>query len=75
MMLTDGKAALKVLESFGVDSNNILVKMVLQGYEPNIEPYLSLMFKARYEWDVQVILTTLKSYYMSHNNKWDVQVI
>lgn len=57
-MLTDSKAALSVLESLsGADSKNILVKMLHQGYEPNIEPYLSMMLRAHYEYQ----LSDLKS--------------
>lgn len=42
--------ALNALEKLsGADSNNILVKMLLQGYEPNLEPYLSMMLQAHYE--------------------------
>ncbi|KAI9074511.1 hypothetical protein K1719_043510 [Acacia pycnantha] len=49
-MLNDRVAALNVLESLsGGDSKNILVKMLRQGYEPNIEPYLSMMIRAYYE--------------------------
>lgn len=48
-MLTDREAALDVLESLsGVDSKSILVKMLHQFYEPNSEPYLSMMLKAHY---------------------------
>jgi RNA-dependent RNA polymerase len=57
-MLTNREAALKVLESLnGSDSRNILVKMLLQGYEPNQEPYLSMMLQAHYE----NLLSDLKS--------------
>ncbi|XVF50293.1 hypothetical protein PTKIN_Ptkin04bG0084700 [Pterospermum kingtungense] len=42
-MLTNREAALDALQSLdGVDSKNILVEM-LQLYEPNMEPYLSMM--------------------------------
>ncbi|XP_023516327.1 RNA-dependent RNA polymerase 2 [Cucurbita pepo subsp. pepo] len=48
-MLTDKVAALNVLENLnGADSNNILVQMLNHGYEPNIEPYLSMMLQAHY---------------------------
>ncbi|XP_007036161.2 PREDICTED: RNA-dependent RNA polymerase 2 [Theobroma cacao] len=49
-MLTNREAALDVLQSLcGADSQNILVKMLLQGYEPNVEPYLSMMLLANHE--------------------------
>ncbi|GAB4845634.1 RNA-dependent RNA polymerase 2 [Ancistrocladus abbreviatus] len=49
-MLTSREAALTVLESMGMDDNeNILVKMLLQGYHPNAEPYLSMMLQAYQE--------------------------
>ncbi|GFZ17486.1 RNA-dependent RNA polymerase 2 [Actinidia rufa] len=57
-MLTSREAALNVLESMGEkDAKSILVKMLLQGYEPNVEPYLSMMLRAHH--DSQ--LTDLKS--------------
>lgn len=49
-MLTNREAALNVLEGLnGYDSTNILVKMLHQGYEPNREPYLSMMLQAHFE--------------------------
>ncbi|KAL6177442.1 hypothetical protein ACLB2K_048968 [Fragaria x ananassa] len=43
-MRKDRNVALSALEKLsGADSNNILVKLLLQGYEPNLEPYLSMM--------------------------------
>ncbi|XP_050288855.1 RNA-dependent RNA polymerase 2-like isoform X1 [Quercus robur] len=57
-MLTNRDASLKVLEILnGSDSRNILVKMLLQGYEPNQEPYLSMMLQAHYD----NLLSDLKS--------------
>ncbi|KAK4568483.1 hypothetical protein RGQ29_004046 [Quercus rubra] len=57
-MLTNREAAIKVLQILnGSDSRNILVKMLLQGYEPNQEPYLSMMLQAHYE----NLLSDLKS--------------
>ncbi|KAK7291646.1 hypothetical protein RIF29_06956 [Crotalaria pallida] len=57
-MLTDSKAALDVLESLsGADSKSILVKMLHGYYEPNSEPYLSMMLKAHYAYQ----LSDLKS--------------
>ncbi|XP_040987157.1 RNA-dependent RNA polymerase 2 [Juglans microcarpa x Juglans regia] len=57
-MLSNREAALNVLQSLnGSDSRNILVKMLLQGYEPNQEPYLSMMLQAHYE----NLLSDLKS--------------
>ncbi|KAL5747244.1 hypothetical protein ACOSP7_024244 [Xanthoceras sorbifolium] len=49
-MMSNREAALDVLQSLcGADSKNILVKMLLQGYEPNVEPYLSMMLQSHYE--------------------------
>ncbi|OMO59796.1 RNA-dependent RNA polymerase, eukaryotic-type [Corchorus olitorius] len=49
-MLTNREAALDALQSIGgADSKNILVNMLLQGYEPNVEPYLSMMLLAHHE--------------------------
>ncbi|KAK9926920.1 hypothetical protein M0R45_024128 [Rubus argutus] len=49
-MRKERNVALNALEKLsGADSNNILVKMLLQGYEPNLEPYLSMMLQAHYE--------------------------
>lgn len=57
-MLTDSEAALDVLESLsGADSKSILVKMLHEYYEPNSEPYLSMMLKAHYAYQ----LSDLKS--------------
>ncbi|XVF49609.1 hypothetical protein PTKIN_Ptkin04bG0026900 [Pterospermum kingtungense] len=56
-MLTNREAALDALQSLaGVDSKNILVEM-LQLYEPNVEPYLSMMLLSHYE----SLLSDLKS--------------
>lgn len=49
-MLNNRVAALNVLESLsGADSKNILVKMLHQGYEPSLEPYLLMMLSSCYE--------------------------
>ncbi|RDX97814.1 RNA-dependent RNA polymerase 2, partial [Mucuna pruriens] len=57
-MLTDSKAALDVLEGLnGADSKSILVKMLHEFNEPNNEPYLSMMLKAHYAYQ----LSDLKS--------------
>ncbi|GMQ10242.1 hypothetical protein CsSME_00053321 [Camellia sinensis var. sinensis] len=49
-MLTSKEAALDVLESMGGrDAKGILVKMLLQGYEPNVEPYLSMILRAHHD--------------------------
>lgn len=49
-MLSNREAALDVLENLAwADSKNILVTMLLQGYEPNVEPYLSMMLQAYHE--------------------------
>uniref|UniRef100_A0A7N0VFB0 RNA-dependent RNA polymerase n=2 Tax=Kalanchoe fedtschenkoi TaxID=63787 RepID=A0A7N0VFB0_KALFE len=46
-MLTDRSAAIKILQHMsGVDT---LVKMLLQGYEPSLEPYLSMMIQSYHE--------------------------
>lgn len=56
-MLTNREAALDALQSLGgFDSKNILVQM-LQLYEPNVEPYLSMMLLSHYE----SLLSDLKS--------------
>ncbi|GLU20684.1 hypothetical protein SLE2022_368720 [Rubroshorea leprosula] len=57
-MLTNREAALDVLQNIGGNnSKNILVKMLLQGYEPNSEPYLSMMLQAHH----RILLSDLKS--------------
>ncbi|KAF3437064.1 hypothetical protein FNV43_RR19817 [Rhamnella rubrinervis] len=57
-MQTNREAALKVLENLnGFDSKNVLVGMLQHGYEPNLEPYLSMMVQAHYE----NLLTDLKT--------------
>ncbi|XP_019456854.1 PREDICTED: RNA-dependent RNA polymerase 2 isoform X2 [Lupinus angustifolius] len=57
-MLTDSEAALDVLVSLsGADSKSILVKMLRAYYEPNSEPYLSMMLMAQYAYQ----LSDLKS--------------
>lgn len=49
-MLSNREAALDALENLSwADSKNLLVKMLLQGYEPNVEPYLSMMLQAYHE--------------------------
>ncbi|KAH7528494.1 hypothetical protein FEM48_Zijuj05G0078100 [Ziziphus jujuba var. spinosa] len=49
-MRTSREAALNVLENLnGSKPKNILVGMLRQGYEPNLEPYLSMMLQAHYE--------------------------
>ncbi|XP_058227726.1 RNA-dependent RNA polymerase 2 [Rhododendron vialii] len=48
-MLTSREVALGVLESMsGSDAKGILAQMLLQGYEPNVEPYLSMMLRAHH---------------------------
>ena len=57
-MLTESDAALDVLETLsGADSKSILVKMLHGCYEPKSEPYLSMMLKAHYAYQ----LSDLKS--------------
>ncbi|KAL6997199.1 RNA-dependent RNA polymerase 2 [Sarracenia purpurea var. burkii] len=48
-MLTSREAALDALESMGNDGKSIIVKMLKQGYEPNLEPYLCMMLKAHHD--------------------------
>ncbi|KAL3374731.1 hypothetical protein AABB24_006294 [Solanum stoloniferum] len=49
-MLTTNEAALDVLESMGGgDVKKILMRMLLQGYAPNREPYLSMMLQSHFE--------------------------
>ncbi|KAJ8553798.1 hypothetical protein K7X08_024476 [Anisodus acutangulus] len=49
-MLTTNEAALDVLESIGGgDVKKILMRMLLQGYAPNLEPYLSMMLQSHFE--------------------------
>lgn len=49
-MMADREAALHVLQRLvGIDVKNIMVQMLLQGYEPNAEPYLSMMLQSHYE--------------------------
>ncbi|CAN8308209.1 unnamed protein product [Cochlearia groenlandica] len=49
-MLEDRNAALNVLQKLsGESSKNLLVKMLLQGYGPSSEPYLSMMLRVHHE--------------------------
>ncbi|EEF52033.1 RNA-dependent RNA polymerase, putative [Ricinus communis] len=49
-MLTNRESALNVLENLAwANCKNILIKMLVQGYEPNVEPYLSMMLQAYHE--------------------------
>ncbi|CAL9232409.1 unnamed protein product [Arabidopsis halleri] len=49
-MLEDRDAALNVLQKLsGENSKNLLVKMLLQGYAPSSEPYLSMMLRVHHE--------------------------
>ncbi|KAJ4876255.1 RNA-dependent RNA polymerase 2 [Raphanus sativus] len=49
-MLEDRHAALNVLQKLsGESSKNLLVKMLLQGYAPSSEPYLSMMLRVHHE--------------------------
>ncbi|KAK2970903.1 hypothetical protein RJ640_005260 [Escallonia rubra] len=46
-MVTSRDAALDVLESMNPgEIKNVIVKMLLQGYQPNAEPYLSMMLQS-----------------------------
>lgn len=56
-MLTNREAALEVLDMSGDHTKNILIKMLLQGYEPDVEPYLSMMLQSHHE----NLLSDLKS--------------
>ncbi|KAL5987597.1 RNA-dependent RNA polymerase 2 [Asimina triloba] len=52
-MLTDRDVALNVLEgTAGGEMRATLTKMLLQGYEPNVEPYLSMMLKSHREFQL-----------------------
>lgn len=54
-MVTSKESALDFLESLGKsDTKNILVNM-LQGYEPNLEPYLSMMLQSYREYQLSDI--------------------
>ncbi|WCJ36047.1 RNA-dependent RNA polymerase 2 [Euphorbia peplus] len=49
-MLNNRHSALNVLENLSwADNKTILVKMLRQGYEPNKEPYLSMLLQAYHE--------------------------
>ncbi|XP_058112219.1 RNA-dependent RNA polymerase 2 [Magnolia sinica] len=55
-MLTNRDVALNVLEGMvGGDMRTTLIKMLLQGYEPNLEPYLLMMLKAHREFQLSDI--------------------
>ncbi|KAM7273819.1 hypothetical protein ACFE04_028483 [Oxalis oulophora] len=57
-MLINREIALYTLQKLGgADSQNILVQMLLQGYEPNAEPYLSMMLQSYHS----NLLTDLKT--------------
>ncbi|XP_057753613.1 RNA-dependent RNA polymerase 2 [Arachis stenosperma] len=57
-MLTDSDAALEVLETLsGADSKSILVKMLHGFYKPNSEPYLAMMLKANYAYQLSDLRT------------------
>lgn len=48
-MLTNKEVALSVLGKLGGSETKTAVKMLLQGYEPSSEPYLSMILKAHQE--------------------------
>eukprot|EP00268_Persea_americana_P039530 TRINITY_DN3910_c0_g1_i9.p1 TRINITY_DN3910_c0_g1~~TRINITY_DN3910_c0_g1_i9.p1 ORF type:complete len:976 (+),score=148.08 TRINITY_DN3910_c0_g1_i9:410-3337(+) len=55
-MLTNRDMALNVLEGMTGGSTKVdLAQMLLQGYEPNEEPYLSMMLKAHREYQLSEI--------------------
>ncbi|XP_030521901.1 RNA-dependent RNA polymerase 2 [Rhodamnia argentea] len=57
-MLTDREAALTALESLsGAERRNIILKMLVAGYEPTADPYLLMMLRAHHE----IQLSELKS--------------
>ncbi|XP_068641611.1 RNA-dependent RNA polymerase 2 [Aristolochia californica] len=57
-MLSNKEAALNVLEGMvGGDAKLALVKMLLHDYEPNLEPYLSMMLRAYREFQLSDIRT------------------
>ncbi|CAL9201376.1 unnamed protein product, partial [Musa hybrid cultivar] len=45
-MLTDKEVALRVLDRMTGSEVRTAIKMLMQGYDPNSEPYLSMMLKA-----------------------------
>ncbi|KAG9448742.1 hypothetical protein H6P81_008707 [Aristolochia fimbriata] len=57
-MLSNKEAALNVLEGMvGGDTRLTLVKMLLHGYEPKSEPYLSMMLRAYQEFQLSDLRT------------------
>lgn len=48
-MLTNREIALKMLDKMTFPDIRTAVKMLMQGYEPNSEPYLSMLLKAYWE--------------------------
>lgn len=49
-MLTDREVALRVLDSMGLkESKSIIVKMLLAGYKPDMEPYILMMLQSYLE--------------------------
>ncbi|XP_042494893.1 RNA-dependent RNA polymerase 2 [Macadamia integrifolia] len=48
-MLTNREAALGSLACMGKDCNTVLTEMLLNGYEPSVEPFLSMMLIAHRE--------------------------
>ncbi|XP_043725101.1 RNA-dependent RNA polymerase 2 [Telopea speciosissima] len=51
-MLTNREAALVVLDCTGKDCKTILTNMLLNGYEPSVEPFLSMMLRAHREYQL-----------------------
>ncbi|XP_042467926.1 probable RNA-dependent RNA polymerase 2 [Zingiber officinale] len=51
-MLTDTEIALRVLDTLSGPDIRTAVKMLIQGYKPNSEPYLLMMLKAHREYQL-----------------------
>ncbi|KAJ4959767.1 hypothetical protein NE237_019677 [Protea cynaroides] len=51
-MLINRQAALYVLECMGGDYKTVLANMLLNGYEPSVEPFLSMMLRAHREYQL-----------------------
>ncbi|KAG8082288.1 hypothetical protein GUJ93_ZPchr0014g47075 [Zizania palustris] len=61
-MLDNKEVALSVLGKLGGTETKTAVKMLLQGYEPSSEPYLSMILKAHQENRLNEIRTRCKIY-------------
>ncbi|KAG1326983.1 RNA-dependent RNA polymerase 2 [Cocos nucifera] len=54
-MLTNREIALRMLDKMAFPDTRTIVKMLMQGYEPNSEPYLLMMLKAYQEYQLSDI--------------------